>query len=264
MNPPKMMMLTVALALSLAMAACRQDSATVPTPSDTQAVAPSVSETATAGQLRSALGAETQPTPTTTPTPVSPTPTPEEVREAVAEPTATPTPTPAAVSPTPTPPEVASVVDQSTPTAIPPTVGPTSTPQVIRIPAPPVRVVVKAVPTPEEREIVYDGGTDNSGPCGPFGGGPQNPPMSTEFGAEYSTRFLEWTTDGRHLVSSGWLGHRSTISIVDAEGSQIRTIVDANPYPWSGFIYGFYARPFPGRHAGCLFLVRVSALPQGH
>ena len=103
--------------------------------------------------------------------------------------------------------------------------------------------MVEALPTPEEREIVYDGGNDNIGPCGPWGVGPHGPPNSTEFGAEYSTRFLEWTPDGRHLVFSSWWVDESVISIVDAEGSQVRTIVDANP--WRRFIFGFYADPSP-------------------
>ena len=220
MNPPKMTMLTLALALCLAMAACRQDSGTVPTPSDTQAVAPDISDspTAAAGQLRSTPGAETKPTLTTTPTPVSPTPTPEDAREAVAQPL--PTSTPAPVSPTPTP-------------------------HVIRIPAPPVRVVVKALPTPTPEWIQINGGSDYGGPCGPWDG-QFHPPSSTEFGAEYSTQFLEWLPDGRHLVMSdrGRRGYmQSAISIVDTEGSEIRTIVDANP--WDSLPYGFHADVSP-------------------
>ena len=233
MNPPKMTMLILALALCLAMAACRQDSGTVPTPSDTQAVAPDISDspTAAAGQLRSTPGAETQPTPTTTPTPVSPTPTPENVREAVAEPTATPTPTPAAVSPTPTPPEVVSVVDQSTST---PTRSPVS--------PSPSRSLVSPTPTPTP-EWVEIGRGGWVGVCGPNARGEIGPSSSTQFGVEYSTQFLEWTSDGRQLIFSD-RGTRpglfqTSISIVDDEGSHVRTIVDANPR-WH-FVDGFYA-----------------------
>ena len=215
MNPPKMTMLTVALALCLAMAACRQDSGTVPTPSVTRAVAPSVSEspTAVASRARSTSRAEIQPTPTT-----APTPTPREVQP-------TPTPTASPVSPTPTPREVV---------PMPVSVSPTPTPQEV------TEVGAQPTPTPTPRTLEIDGG-DGGGPCGSWG--PSLPPSSTEFGVEYSTQFLEWTPDGRYLLfsdrstsSERW---HSAISIVDGEGSEVRTIVDANP--GGSFPYGFYA-----------------------
>ena len=102
---------------------------------------------------------------------------------------------------------------------------------------------MEALPTPEERYIEIDGGRDDSGPCGPWGGGgPLGPPSSTDFGAEYSTQFLEWTPDGFHLIVSDVAETRfskSAISIIDVEGSQVRTVVDANP--WASFPYGFHA-----------------------
>ena len=155
--------------------------------------------------------------PTSTPAAFSSSSTPQEVTRLVALPTPTPTRAPVSPSPTPSP------------------VSPAPTPRV-------VRVEVGAEPTPTPGIIEINGGSDDGGPCGPWDGGPYGPPHSTEFGVEYSEQFLEWTPDGSNLIVSDVAEahfNRSAISIVSAEGSQVRTIVDANP--WDEFPYGFYA-----------------------
>ena len=136
---------------------------------------------------------------------------------------------------------------QPTPTTTPTPISPTPAPQRIRpTPAPTPQEATEAIaqPTPitaQRKEVPHDY-VDGGGPCGPWRGD-SDIPSSTEFGVEYSTQFLEWTPDGRYLISadrsaSSGLWH-SAISIVDAEGSEVRTVVDANP--GHIFPYGFYA-----------------------
>ena len=141
-----------------------------------------------------------RPTATAIPAP-SPTPT-------VALLTAMPVPTPTA-SPAPTPTPTAA----PTPTATrPPTPMPTGTPSA----------------DPPGREGSQSLGFAPGGPNFPCG--PQNRFLRLYFGG-----FVKWTPSGSHIL----FDDRSTILSVDAAGSRLRTVVDANP--GERFVLGLYA-----------------------
>ena len=125
-------------------------------------------------------------------------------------PTTTPTPSPVA-TPTPTPTATPTPVPTATPTATP---APTST----------------ATPTPEP-----NGGTSVNGvshPCGPsysiIGRGWEKP-----------EHFIDWTADGSRLI----FDDGTAVMVVDADGSRLRAIVDANPR--FSLPYGFHADVSP-------------------
>ena len=81
-------------------------------------------------------------------------------------------------------------------------------------------------------------GTDNAvvdggGPCEHHDGPPS-------YGSFYPDHFLHWMPDGAHLI----FDFNDSIYVVDAEGTQVRELVKANPN-FGTFFYGFYADVSP-------------------
>lgn len=93
-----------------------------------------------------------------------------------------------------------------------------------------------------EDSIPPDGGSTY--PCAPYNYGLELPSEST---------ILEWTPDGAQVVfnygpkeypHSYYFG-RNAIWTVDADGSQLRMLVEGNPHVGLGFLYGFHADVSP-------------------
>ena len=81
-------------------------------------------------------------------------------------------------------------------------------------------------------------GTGQSGDCADCGVFPCI--VSHEYPVEYhSEHFFHWTPEGAHLI----FNHGETIYVVDAEGTQVRELVNANPK--GPFPRGFYADVSP-------------------
>ena len=74
--------------------------------------------------------------------------------------------------------------------------------------------------------------TNGEGPCEYSHG----PPL---YGGFYPDHFLHWTPDGAHLI----FDFNDSIYVVDAEGAQVRELVNANPE--GEFRWGFYADVSP-------------------
>ena len=144
--------------------------------------------------------------------------------------TPAPAPTPAATpttSPSPTP--TATAMPAPTPTTMPtPTATPTAapTPTATRPPTPMPTGTPSA--DPPGREGSQSLGFGPGGPSFPCG--PQNRFFQFDFGG-----FVKWTPSGSHIL----FDDRSTILSVDAGGSRLRTVVDANP--GERFVLGLYA-----------------------
>ena len=75
-------------------------------------------------------------------------------------------------------------------------------------------------------DVVTTGG---EGPCNPH----------AAYGGFYPEHFLHWTPDGTQYI----FDYAEAIYVVDAEGTHVRELVNANPR--GGFGYGFYAEVSP-------------------
>lgn len=83
-------------------------------------------------------------------------------------------------------------------------------------------------------EVDHSTPVDADYPCGPFMGR----------GNVFSDHSLAWTPDGSQLT----FNHGTTIWVVDANGTQLRKLVDVNPSPaYSGYLlhFGFHADVSP-------------------
>ena len=80
--------------------------------------------------------------------------------------------------------------------------------------------------------VPNDGVVDGQGPCEYGPGGP-------DYGGFYPEHFSHWTPDGARLV----FDFNETIYVVDAEGTQVQELVNANPR--RSFFYGFYVDVSP-------------------
>ncbi len=205
----------VALVLALCLLACQEDMGEGPRLAE-KAATPTESQPApTSTPLPSPTTASPPPSPTST---VAPTPgegprlaekaaTPTESQPA---PTSTPLPTPTTASPPSSP--TSTVAPSPTPTEDP----------LVNIPGQP------GISTNRDRTSGFI--NEAYFPCGPFLG--QREP--------FPHQFVFWTPDSSQLVFSG----NGTIWKVDAEGSHLQMVLDANPGASFGrheFLYGFHA-----------------------